>query len=587
MAKRWQICCGIWLGVKSGLLLMPWALAIPEVPLTNTLETDGVNPNDNFRALTLEARTSLAQVNPNRDRVLTEPLPTPLPGDDPPLSAPPVRAPAEADDTVFAVTDIRVVGSTVFDDATLEAIVAPYENRSATLAELQAAANAITQQYLDQGYLTSQAVVGDQTVVDGVATLVVIEGELEDIQVEGSPRLSQYVRDRVALGSDRPLNQARLEDQLRLLRADPLLASVEASLRAGSGPGQSILIVRVTEAERFQGSLTVDNYSPISVGDVRFGFQGEYRSALIPGDSLFTAAYWSDTRGSQVYDLGYRLPINPLGGTVQVRLSPNFFEITDPNQPAFGLNVRGSTDIYDVTYRQPIVRTPREEFALSFGLRHRSGSTLIGNLISDETRTTVLSFGQEYILRDTSGAWALRSQFRRGIPLFNATQRPDPLPDGDFFSWFGQVQRVQVLGPDHLLTFQADLQWANTSLLGSEQFFAGGGQSVRGYAPNQRFGDNGLRFAIEDQITLQRDDAGNPTLRLAPFLEGGYVWYDNPLFQATNNNILLGTGLGVLFDAAPSFSARLDLGYPLIDIREQVTDPPQGLRLYFNLTHRF
>jgi hypothetical protein len=119
MAKRWQICCGIWLGVKSGLLLMPWALAIPEVPLTNTLETDGVNPNDNFRALTLEARTSLAQVNPNRDRVLTEPLLTPLPGDDSPLSTPPVRAPTEADATVFAVTDIRVVGSTVFDDATL------------------------------------------------------------------------------------------------------------------------------------------------------------------------------------------------------------------------------------------------------------------------------------------------------------------------------------------------------------------------------------------------------------------------------------------------------------------------------------
>jgi hemolysin activation/secretion protein len=585
MTKGWQVWCGSYLGVGLGLFPQPSALPMPEGQLDSAAVA--VVAIADHRSPSSQPGASLAQVNPNRDRVPAEPLPTPLPGDDPPLSVPPVRAPAAADDTVFAVTDIRVVGSTVFDDVTLEAIVAPYENRSLTLGDLQAAANAITQQYLDQGYLTTRAVVERQTLVGGVVTLVVIEGELEAIQVEGSPRLSQYVRDRVALGSDRPLNQARLEDQLRLLRADPLLASVEASLRAGSGPGQSILIVRVTEAERFRGSLTVDNYSPISVGDVRFGFQGEYRSALIPGDSLFTAAYWSDTRGSQVYDLGYRLPINPLGGTVQVRLSPNFFEITDPNQPAFGLNVRGSTDIYDVTYRQPIVRTPREEFALSFGLRHRSGSTLIGNLISDETRTTVLSFSQEYIRRDTTGAWALRSQFRRGIPLFNATQRPAPLPDGDFFSWLGQVQRVQVLGPDHLLTLQADLQWANTSLLGSEQFFAGGGQSVRGYAPNQRFGDNGLRFAIEDQITLQRDDAGNPTLRLAPFLEGGYVWYDNPLFQATNNNILLGTGLGVLFDAAPSFSARLDLGYPLIDIREQVTDPPQGLRLYFNLTHRF
>jgi hemolysin activation/secretion protein len=473
------------------------------------------------------------------------------------------------------------------DPDTLAAIVAPYENRRVTLAELQDAANAITQQYLDQGYITSRAVVGNQTILDGVVTILVIEGELEAIQVEGSPRLSQYVRDRVALGAGSPLNQLRLEDQLRLLRADPLFESVEASLRAGSGLGKSILIVRVQEAYPISSRLTIDNYSPTSVGEVRFGAQFEYRSAIVPGDSLFTSAYWSSTRGSQVYDLGYRIPVNPMGGTVQVRLTPNFFRITDPEQPAFNLNVRGSTDIYDLTYRQPIHRTPREEFAVSLGLRHRSGSTLIGNLISDNTRTTVLSFGQEYTRRDVQGAWGLRSQFRLGIPLFNATRRPDPLPDGDFWSWVGQVQRVQVLDADHLLKVEATLQWANTSLLGSEQFFVGGGQSVRGYATNQRFGDNGLRIAIEDQITLQRDEGGNPTLRLAPFLEGGYVWYNNPLFQSTNNNILLSTGIGVLFDPVPDFNARIDFGLPLIDIREQTTDATHGLRFYFSLGYEF
>jgi hypothetical protein len=48
----------LWDLVRSeiGAVLMPWALAIPEVPLTNTLETDGVNPNDNFRALTLGSK---------------------------------------------------------------------------------------------------------------------------------------------------------------------------------------------------------------------------------------------------------------------------------------------------------------------------------------------------------------------------------------------------------------------------------------------------------------------------------------------------------------------------------------------------
>ncbi len=532
----------------------------------------------------------LAQVDPGEDRFPdTEPL-TPLPPADTteplPDTSLPLTAPPTAD-VSFRVTDIQVVGSSLFDAATLDEIVAPYENRQTTLAELQQLADAITQRYLNEGYITSRAVVSTQTIVAGVVEIQIIEGSLEAIEVEGTAILPDYIRSRLSLGSTRPLNQARLEDQLRLLRADPLFETVEASLRAGSGPGQSILIVRVREANRFSGAITSDNYSPISVGDVRFGGQFAYRSVVVPGDRFSTSLSWSDTRGSEVYDLAYQVPINPLNGTLQFRFTPNFFRITDSNQPAFSLGVRGTTEIYDVTYRQPIVRTPREEFVLSAGFRHRNGSTLIAGLITDENRTSVLSFGQDYIRRDVVGAWALRSQFRWGTNLLNATQAVAPLADGQFFSWIGQVQRVQILAPDHLLILQTDLQWANESLLGSEQFFLGGGLSVRGYAQNQRFGDNGIRFSIEDQITLQRDEGGQPYLQIAPFLEGGYVWDENTNFQSTRNNLLLGTGIGVIANPFPQFNARFDFALPLIDIGELATDPSQGLRFYFSLGYQF
>jgi hemolysin activation/secretion protein len=532
----------------------------------------------------------LAQVDPSGDRFPDDELPTPLPDEetaDPLQETPAPTTTPPSSDVPFQVTEIEVVGSSIFDAATIDEIVAPYENRQTTLAELQQLADAITQRYLNEGYITSRAVVSTQTIVDGVVEIQVIEGSLETIEVEGTAMLQDYIRARVSLGSTRPLNQAQLEDQLRLLRADPLFETVEASLRAGSGAGQSILIVRVREANRFSGAITSDNYSPISVGDVRFGGQFAYRSVAVPGDRFSTSMSWSDTRGSEVYDLAYQVPINPMNGTLQFRFTPNFFRITDSRQPAFALGIRGTTEIYDFTYRQPIIRTPREELALSAGFRHRSGSTLIAGLITDENRTSVISFGQDYIRRDTVGAWALRSQFRWGTNLLNATQAAAPLADGQFFSWIGQVQRVQILNADHLLIFQTDLQLANESLLGSEQFFLGGGLSVRGYAQNQRFGDNGVRFSIEDQITLQRDEGGQPSLQIAPFLEGGYVWDENTNFQSTSNNFLLGSGIGIIANPFPQFNARFDFALPLIDVGELTTDPPQGLRFYFSLGYQF
>ncbi|HEY9887184.1 MAG TPA: ShlB/FhaC/HecB family hemolysin secretion/activation protein [Candidatus Obscuribacterales bacterium] len=532
-------------------------------------------------------KESVAQVDPSRDRLPdTAPLPAPLPSDLPTDAPPQLEPPATTGaDIPFAVTTIRVVGSTRFDPATLGAIVAPYENRDITLAELQEAADAITELYLNEGYLTSRAIISPQTVVEGQVQIDVIEGELEEIIVEGTQTLQDYVRVRIAQGSGSPLNQNRLEDQLRLLRIDPLFESVEASLRAGSDTGKSRLIVRVEEAPTIGGSLFSDNYSPPAVGSVRLGSRLEFRNLAGLGDTLFSSATWTTTAGSKVYELGYRVPISPTNGTLLLRLTPNEFEITDPDQPTFGLDTAGSTDIYEIVVRQPLVRTPRDEFALSLGYRYREGSTLIAGIITDSTRTHVVSFGQDYIHRDGNGAWALQSQFRLGEEQRDDTALGAGSTDG-FFSWLGQVQRVQRLGVDHLLLLQGSVQLSPDALPGSEQFFSGGGLSVRGYDQNQRFGDNGLRFSIEDQIVLVRHEDDTPLLQVAPFLDGAYVWANRDAV-VTDNNFLLGTGVGVLLNLTNDLNARADFAYPLVDIEELVTDDPPGLRFYFSIDFQF
>ena len=104
------------------------------------------------------------------------------------------------------------------------------------------------------------------------------------------------MRSRVELGTSKPLNTAKLEDQLRLLRADPIFSDVEASLKSGSQPDSSILVVTVKEANQFGGFASIDNFSPPAVGSERYGGGLFFRNLSGNGDT-FTASYYGTTTG--------------------------------------------------------------------------------------------------------------------------------------------------------------------------------------------------------------------------------------------------------------------------------------------------
>jgi hemolysin activation/secretion protein len=554
-------------------------------------------------AITEPVHEITQQPDPNRERFL-QPAPQPLPPkptetqpniSTPPTEPSPTSPASEQPEVKIPVRQINVIGSTVFGDKELKPITQPLEGRTATLEELKKVSQAITQLYLDAGYLTSRAVLADQNITDGVVQIQVIEGRLEDIQIEGQKPLNpDYIRSRIRLGATTPLRVDRLEDQLRLLKADPLFESFDASLRSGKEIGQSVLVVRVKEANPFYGNLNIDNYSPPSVGSERFGVALAYRNLTGNGDELAGSYYRSTTGGSNVFDFSYRVPLNPMNGTLQLRTVLDRNKVTQA--PFERLNIEGESNIYEISVRQPLIRTPRQEFALSLGFSYKDGQTFlfdrtpfpfgIGADANGVTRTSVFRFGQDYVSRDTQGAWLARSQFSLGTGLLDATINKSPIPDSRFFSWLGQVQRVQRLGNDHLLLIQGDVQLTPDSLLPSEQFVIGGGQSLRGYRQNVRSGDNGFRFSVEDRITLQRNDAGVSIFQLAPFIDLGSIWNhpDNPN-KLPRQTFLASAGLGLLWEPLPRLSLRLDYAIPFIDLNDRGTNA-QDNGFFFSVNYR-
>ncbi|MUG91341.1 BamA/TamA family outer membrane protein [Scytonema sp. UIC 10036] len=537
--------------------------------------------------------------NPNIDR-FPQPLPTPqpLPPRDSqpiiPTPSPPAPIPEQPPISI-PVRQIEVTGSTVLSQDEIATITKPFEGRSVTLKDLRGVADSITQIYLNQGYITSRAVLVDQEITNGVVKILVIEGSLEKIEVQGNRRLnSSYIRRRIKLGAGKPLRASKLEDQLRLLKADPLLTNVEATLKPGTDLGQSILSVRVTEAKAINGFVGVDNYSPPSVGSERFGGVISYRNLTGIGDELSASYYRSTTGGSNSFDFIYRVPVNAMNGTLQLRYAPTDSKITEPSFSRF--NITSDSELYEISYRQPLIRTPRDEFALSLGFAVQDGQNFLEGVPTpfsqgpDEqgnSKTRVLKFGQDYIKRDSKGAWAIRSQFSFGLDVLDATINSDPTPDGRFFSWLGQIQRVQLLGRDHLLVAQADVQLTPDSLLPSQQFVIGGGQSLRGYRQNARAGDNGFRLSVENRIALQRNATGQPNLQLAPFIDIGEVWNasGNPN-KVSTQTFLASVGLGLIWEPLTHFLIRLDYAYPFVDLSDR-GDNAQDEGFYFSVGYGF
>ncbi|MEM9926023.1 MAG: ShlB/FhaC/HecB family hemolysin secretion/activation protein [Cyanobacteria bacterium P01_D01_bin.50] len=502
----------------------------------------------------------------------------------------------------FFVQKICILHNTVLSSSEIASITQTVEGKYVTLQQLGEVADKITQLYLDKGYITSRAVLLDKKPVNGVFRIFSIEGRIENLEIIGTKRINQsYIRDRIQLAKLNPLKKSELEDQLRLLKANPIFKNVEATLKPGSAFGKNILEVRVVEANAFNAALNFDNYSPPSVGEIRYGVELSYNNLAISGDQIYGSYNRSTTGGANLYDFGYRVPLNSMNGSLQLRTAIKDYRITDAKTLAsYDLeneNVQGKSELYEINYRQPLIRSPKEEFALSLGFALRNSPRYfavtpdtdfaipdINN--NDVSRTSVFKFGQEYIKRDKLGAWMGRSQFSLGsnsrvnapnisdegcfseaqgrfVSCFDRTQ-------GQFVSWLAQAQRLQKLGNDNLLIARLDLQLTPNSLLFSDKFALGGGKTLRGYQQNALYGDNGVYFSLEDRIALNYNKAGNPNLLISPFFDLGAIWNNaDSQNESPTEKFLSSVGLGLTWKPIPGLNTRLDYAIPLVDIKDR------------------
>jgi hemolysin activation/secretion protein len=388
-----------------------------------------------------------------------------------------------------------------------------------------------------------------------------------------------YVRDRIAIATEKPLNINRLQEALQLLQFDPLIDSLKAELSAGTQPGTNLLEISAVGAKTFNVGLNLNNNRNPSVGSFERAIEISEANLFGWGDGVSLA--YSNTDGSNRIETSYTLPVNPDNGTLSFRFQYTDNDIVEP--PFDDLDIEADTRDFELTYRQPVLRqaTPEvtRELALSLtAARRESDSSILGVDFplfpganeAGETRISELNFTQEWLQRSSQDVLAARSQFSLGIGAFDATVN-DSEPDSRFFLWRGQFLYLRRLNTatdnpvfNPTLLLRTDLQLTGDSLLSREQFSLGGQATVRGYRQDALLGDSGLFASAEVRLPVAHVPEVEGTLQIAPFIDFGKVWNANGNNPEPQN--LMGIGVGLLWQMGDKFTARLDWGIPLLDI---------------------
>jgi hemolysin activation/secretion protein len=498
----------------------------------------------------------------------------------------------------IVIKRFEVTGSTVFTPAELAQITGRYTNKPLDFAQLLQVSSEITQLYVKNGYINSGAYIPGNQSFDaqgGTIEIKVIEGRVEDIVVTGTRRLDpNYIKSRIALGAGKVLKIDRLIESLQLLQLDPLIKSISTELVSGQQPGTSIVQLKISETPNWQTSINIANNRTPSVGEIQAQVSASQNNLTGIGDGIGIA--YGRSEGSSVFDFNYTLPLNPRNGTLRFQYSNSASRVIE--SPFDRLDINSNGQDFGLTYRQPIVQTPSQEFALGVMLARRETNTgylfsVIGERIAYPTpgadangltRVTAARFFQDYTVKDTQQVFALRSQVSVGVNALGATINSSS-PDSQFLSWRGQAQYVRALAPNSIFLFKLETQLADRPLLALEQIGLGGQDTVRGYRQDLLLADNGIIASAEVRFPIFTPPESKQILQIVPFLDFGLGWNqpNNPSPNPNPSTIASG-GLGLRYQGGDNFSARLDYGIPFKSI-DTIKRTGQENGFYFSLNY--
>jgi hemolysin activation/secretion protein len=447
------------------------------------------------------------------------------------------------------VKSVRFVGNTLLGTEPLAAVVQPYLNKPQSLAQLQEAADAVTQVYRQAGWVV-RAYLPQQDLTDGVLTIQVIEAVFSGAVLDGPDskrvdfaQITRIFNKQQAVGQ--PLNADAL-DRALLLADDLPGVSVSGSLVAGQKDGETGIALKLGDEALLTGDASADNTGARSTGNARASVNLMLNSALHLGDQASASAV--HTEGSDYLRLGVSAPLGSNGWRVGGSASDLRYHIISPEFVA--LQSQGSSASVGLEASVPLLRSRSNNVYLSLNADHKT--------FHNESNATVQS---DYVSRSTSvglsgnsfdnwgggGANSASLTWVSGnVGLGSLDAAENAALEGLFTKLRYTLGRQQVVTEDLSAYAALSGQLASQVLDSSEKFNLGGASGVRAYPSSEGSGSRGQLLNLELRWRVLQ----NMTLT------GFYDWGSVANLDASPSYSLQGAGLGVSWQSAQGFNVK-------------------------------
>lgn len=516
-----------------------------------------------------------------------------------PSKAQPARqdaAPAGADDPTFAIRDFFVEGNSLLSLERVESILLPYTGTARRFSDIEQARAALEQAYRELGYPTVAVTVPEQTVEFGIITLTVLEGRIKSIEVTDTWFFSHgYVRDKLpSIRIGALLHEPTVLKQLDALNANPDLKVVPI-LKPSDEPGLLDLELKAKERPPVHGKVELNNRGVPTTPRLRLNAALQYTNLFDADQTLTvqTSQTPQDWGAVEVYSGNYVIPLGApdhqvmfYGATARSRAKLG----ESPIPVGGGLDIIGNSVMAGTRYLVPFAEGGAMKHQLSLGIDYkhlgRSTAEIVGGFgsitVSNPITYTPASIGYIGVRQDQWGLTKITLTTRgyvAGLVHQGAKEDfqgdpNDPLErpglrrgsSGTFAVVQGGIDRYQSLPQDFALSARVDGQWASEALIPTEQYFAGGLESVRGYREYEAVGDHAAHATVElTSAPLPQWPLENVrrSIRVAAFYDVAHLWVKNPLPGQTARWNLQGAGVGVRFALNEHLRVRYDAAWAL------------------------
>ncbi|MBQ0536089.1 ShlB/FhaC/HecB family hemolysin secretion/activation protein [Providencia huaxiensis] len=461
----------------------------------------------------------------------------------------------------FLISEIQFVGVTQLTTKTQTQLTSSYLKRCLTLSEIQKLTKHVTNYYMEQGFITSQAIIPEQDLSSHQLLLQVIEGHVETIEIENSPE--RLVHQIFPYQQGKILNLRHIEQGLEQLNR---LSSAKYTIdiQPGSQNGYSRVIIHqqgkkwpitsqlnldnsgmeATGKQLLTGGLTVD--SPLGFGE-QWSVSGNtdmdgsvsHHNRYIVANVNVPYGYWSYRY--QFYRNSTLQPFYASGQQYRYE----------------GKNTNQQLDISRLIYRDG-----KQRLTLQSSLKHKNANTQLASQtlsISSPTLTS-LSFTPQYSTTLGQGYFTFNPAAEWGISAFGAS--PDTLakdsPRSHYrkFSLSSSYQYFFSNGLTYLTSFYG--QYSPDNLYGIERISIGGQYSVRGYHEQSLSGNRGGYWRNEINKDIANTAIGQ--LRFIGALDYGFIASDK---YHVEHDTLAGGAVGLSFTGNSLIYSQFLLSKPL------------------------